>query len=88
MIPELFPEIDFDAQRKLMAAATELWRRHDAVLDTMSACVRFEIPPRECNIIINFVVCSHRAGCYTSTRKEPKLNDQELFNFILSEVVI
>ena len=82
MVPELFPGVDFDSQRKLMSAAADMWSKNDVALDTMAACIRFKLSPQVCNYIINFVLCSLKHKSENKKFKEPKLDDDMLIEFV------
>jgi len=80
--PELYPNINFEQQQRLMGGAAEMWRENNVALDTMSGSVRYKIPPRQTNTIINFVVAHLNARCNVPDWKAPFLTDKQLITFI------
>jgi len=82
LIPKAYSEIDELRQKQLYAAAIDLWNKTNKELDTLTASVRFEIPPTKTGAIINYALASMRYQTYKPSLKDPfpnKKKDHEKF---------
>jgi len=79
----MFPTIPLEVQKQVMVAAHDMISRNDAILDTLTACGRFKLKPKEVNIIVNYVVSTFKASTFYPEKKLPtSLTDDELMAFM------